>query len=120
MTVRPEAHPGSGLARPDAFDWSARVAVDLASLEPDVSVVALGGNDTQGLLKADGTVISDVADPAWAAEYSRRAGALLDRLVADGRPLVWVGAPMARDDAMNTRLSVIRSVMLAVVARHPP
>ena len=118
VTVRPEAHPGSGLARPDAFDWSARVAVDLASLEPDVSVVALGGNDTQGLLKADGTVISDVADPAWAAEYSRRAGALLDRLVADGRPLVWVGAPMARDDAMNTRLSVIRSVMLAVVARH--
>ena len=42
----------SGLARPDYFDWSARLHEHVPVVDPDIVVITFGGNDAQGLLDA--------------------------------------------------------------------
>lgn len=115
----------SGLARPDFFDWPAHFAQVLPAVDPDIVVVTLGGNDSQGLAIADGTFIAqsptgDAADDAeWRAEYGRRAGAVMDQLLADGRTLVWVGIPNDDNDDVTVRLRVQDEVAKAEAAKRP-
>ena len=44
----------SGLARPDYFDWNARLHEHVPVVDPDIVVITFGGNDAQGLLDAVG------------------------------------------------------------------
>ena len=46
----------SGLARPDYFDWRARLHEHVPAVDPDIVVITFGGNDAQGLLDAGGGV----------------------------------------------------------------
>ncbi|MEX0847545.1 MAG: DUF459 domain-containing protein, partial [Ilumatobacteraceae bacterium] len=115
----------SGLARPDFFDWPAHFTQVLAQVDPDIVVVTLGGNDSQGLAIADGTFIAqsptgDAADDAeWRAEYGERAGAVMDQLTAGGRTLIWVGIPNDDNDDVTTRLRVQDEVAKAEAAKRP-
>jgi hypothetical protein len=40
---------GTGLARPDVFDWMEEYPAMIASEKPDAVIVAIGANDGQGL-----------------------------------------------------------------------
>ena len=100
---------GTGLVRPDRFNWLAQFRADMTNQKPDIVVVEFGGNDTQGIPLPTGDIQS-VTDPRWAAEYGRRVGAAMDLLNAQGRKLIWVGVPNSRDDAKNAELAVIRQV----------
>jgi hypothetical protein len=101
---------GTGLVRPDRYNWLAQFRADMANLKPDIVVVEFGGNDTQGIPLPGGQDIQSVLDPRWAAEYGRRVGAVMDLLSASGRKLIWVGVPNSRDDAKNAELAVVRQV----------
>ena len=103
---------GTGLVRPDRYNWLAQFRADMANLKPDIVVVEFGGNDTQGIPMAGGQDIQSVLDPRWAVEYGKRVGAAMDLLNAAGRKLVWVGVPNSRDDAKNAELAVVRQVTL--------
>jgi hypothetical protein len=115
----------SGLARPDFFDWPAHFAQVLPAVDPDIVVVTLGGNDSQGLAVADGTFIAQSptgnadADAEWRAEYGRRVGAAMDQVLADGRTLIWVGIPNDDNDDVTTRLRVQDEVAKAEAAKRP-
>ena len=110
---------GTGLVRPDTFDWPAQLRKDLANVRPDIVVVEFGGNDTQGIPVPGGQDIKEVTDPPWAVEYARRVGAVMDLVMASGRKLIWVGAPMARDPKQNDALAVIRTVVSGEAAKRP-
>lgn len=115
----------SGLARPDFFDWPAHLSEVLPAVDPDIVVMTLGGNDSQGLSVADGTFIaqSPTGDPAkdaeWRAEYGKRVGAVMDQTLADGRTLIWVGIPNDDNDDVTTRLRVQDEVAKAEAAKRP-
>ena len=109
----------SGLVRPDFFDWPKHFEQQIAKLNPDIVVIDFGGNDTQGILLADGTAISDVQSPEWSAEYARRVGAVMDFLSQGGRKLIWVGVPNAVEDDHTARLAVVRKVYQDEVAKRP-
>jgi uncharacterized protein len=100
---------GTGLVRPDRFNWLAQFRADMTNQKPDIVVVEFGGNDTQGIPLPTGDIQS-VTDPRWAGEYGRRVGAAMDLLNAQGRKLIWVGVPNSRDEAKNAELAVIRQV----------
>ena len=112
------AEVGTGLVRPDRYNWPAQLKADMASLKPDVVVVEFGGNDTQGIPMPGGQDIQSVLDPKWAVEYARRVGATMDLLNAENRKLVWVGVPNNRDDAKTAELAVIRQVCQNEAARR--
>ncbi len=87
---------GTGLVRPDFFDWSIYAQQLMDQYQPEAVVVLMGGNDGQGITLADGQVLPDGTD-AWAKEYRRRVGVVM-RIFANGgkRRVYWVPMPIPR------------------------
>jgi hypothetical protein len=114
----------SGLARPDYFDWNARLREQVPAVDPDIVVITFGGNDAQGLLDSGGGVVafqpvpdSDNAD--WRAEYGERVGEVMDFLVEDGRTVIWVGIPNDDDPDVTFRMQVQDETAKAEAAKRP-
>ncbi len=103
---------GTGLVRPDFFDWSIYAKQLLAEQNPEAIVVMMGGNDGQGITLADGTVLPDGTD-GWAKEYRRRVEVVM-RIFADNgkRRVYWVPMPIPR----NAKLAVDYHLMDLAVA----
>jgi hypothetical protein len=105
----------SGLARPDFFDWPARIHDQVPLVNPDIVVVTFGGNDGQpihGLNK-------NVDTPEWREEYGKRVSDVMDYLSADGRTLIWVGIPNAGSPSLTARLEIQNQVVKEQIAKHP-
>lgn len=109
----------TGLSRPDHFDWPATLVGDAAALKPEVAVLMFGGNDAQGIVAPDGTVLGEVDSSAWRAEYGRRAGSVMDALARRDRIIFWVGQPPMRDGDFDRRVQVINEVVRAEAAERP-
>jgi hypothetical protein len=103
---------GTGLVRPDFFDWSLYAKQLLAEQNPEAIVVMMGGNDGQGFTLADHSVLVD-GTPAWAQEYRRRVEVVM-RIFADNgkRRVYWVPMPIPR----NAKLAVDYHLMDVAVA----
>jgi hypothetical protein len=108
----------SGLTRPDFFDWPARLQDQVRQIQPDVVVIDFGGNDAQPIRLESGDTV-DVSDPRWSAEYTKRASEAMDFLSADGRKVIWVGTPNAREPGFTKRLGTLRDAVKAALAKHP-
>ncbi|HNL49226.1 MAG TPA: GDSL-type esterase/lipase family protein [Microthrixaceae bacterium] len=115
VVVKVIGEPGTGLARPDNFDWPTRLRALAADFPPDVLVFSVGSNDAQDLTDAAGDVVVPMSDEqAWDAEYSRRLAEVFDAFrPADGEDpttrVVWVGhVRTARDDVADTNRRVHR------------
>lgn len=101
----------SGLARPDFFNWPARLQEIVAEDDPDVFVVMFGANDGQNIA-ARGNVLP-FASQEWQREYGRRVSAVMDILSGDGRRLYWVGQPIARSGDFDAKMRVLNGIYAA-------
>ena len=122
VTTELDYKESSGLARPDYFDWPAEIDAKLPEVDPDIVVATFGGNDAQGLAVADGEFI--IGDPVanedeWVAEYSERAGAVMDQLLADGRTVIWVGIPNDDNPEVTARMAIQDQAAKAAAAERP-
>ncbi len=108
----------SGLTRPDFFNWPARLQDQVRKLRPDVVVIDFGGNDAQQIKTDDGKTY-DVTDPQWLVEYAKRVGETMDFLTQDGRKVIWVGTPNARDPDFTNRLAILRQAEMQEAAKRP-
>ncbi len=87
---------GTGLVRPDFFDWSLYAQQLVNQYHPEAVVVLMGGNDGQGITLANGQVLPDGTD-AWAKEYRRRVEVVMRIFSGNGtRRVYWVPMPVAR------------------------
>lgn len=110
---------GTGLARLDAFDWLAKIEELCAAQRPAIAVVALGANDRQPIQLAAGGIAA-VGSPEWAAEYGRRLGEAMDRLIAGGcEQVVWLLLPPMREPVMNAHAQQVNQLLKAAAAARP-
>jgi len=112
----------SGLSRPDFFNWPEQFRDRLPAVDPDIVVVTFGGNDAQGIAEIDGEFI--LHDPVgerkeWSAEYTRRAGEVMDLLAEDGRTVIWVGIPNDDNPEVTARMRVQDQAAKAAAATRP-
>jgi hypothetical protein len=108
----------SGLANPRYFDWPARLGQAMATRPaPDVVVLFLGGNDHLQMSAPHGAV--QPGQPAWAEEYKRRAGEMMDVAGRAGAQVYWVGMPAVRDRARNSSVAAINAALVAAAAERP-
>ncbi len=93
MVVKVIGEEGTGLARPDRFDWPTRLTALARDFPPKVLVFSVGSNDAQDLRDTTGNVVTRFADTAaWDAAYSQRLGASFDAFAPPtGTRVVWVG-----------------------------
>lgn len=92
LQVRAIGEDGTGLARPDVFDWPARLGELADEFPPEVLVFSVGSNDAQDLTDVDGEVVATMAeDDRWDAEYSDRLARVFDEFADTATTVVWVG-----------------------------
>ena len=104
--ARVDGRLATGLERPDVFNWFTYVRDALVRLEPRAVVVSFGANDDHDYMTGipPGVTIGPFGSSTWIDEYRRRVGGLMDEITAQGRFLVWVGAPIVRDAAESSAL----------------
>ena len=108
---------GTGLARPDVFNWQLEYPAMLKEARPDYIVVAMGANDGQGFVE-DGVTYA-FGSAGWQRIYERRVDAYLRMLEKNGATVVWLGLPPMKDDALGARMDWINRVDYSVVSASP-
>lgn len=111
---------GTGLARPDRFDWPARLQKLAREFPPATLVFSVGSNDAQDLTDAAGKVVVPFSDSArWDAEYSRRLAASFDAFAGSSTTVVWVGHVRTREDRVGTVNRRVHGLAVAVAETRP-
>jgi hypothetical protein len=111
---------GTGLARPDRFDWPARLRTLAKDFPPQVLVFSVGSNDAQDLTDAHGKTVARMADhDAWDAEYSRRLAAAFDAFEHSGTRVVWVGHVRTADERVGAMNRHVHELATDVAATRP-
>jgi hypothetical protein len=108
---------GTGLARPEVFDWRTEYPAMLKDAHPDVVLVAIGANDGQGFV--DDHVVYPFGTEGWKAIYQERVQAYLDLLEAGGATVVWLGLPPMKSDIYDERIALVNRIDYAVVSASP-
>jgi uncharacterized protein len=108
---------GTGLARPDVFDWMSEYPAMVGDAHPDTIIVAIGANDGQDFL--DGDKPLKVGSDAWVSVYQQRTQQFLAMLTANGARVVWIGLPPMRAAGYNSRIDLINRISLSVVSTNP-
>lgn len=108
---------GTGLARPDTFDWPARLTELARDFPPQVLVLSLGSNDAQALVDAQGQPVAALADTqAWEAEYATRLAASFDAFEGTGTKVVWVGHVRTQEERVGTVNRRVHEIATEVAA----
>lgn len=109
----------TGLARPDYFDWPARLAeVAARPAAPEAVVVFMGANDDQNMITAEDALV-EMTTREWRDEYRRRAAAAMDGFRAAGTPVFWVGLPIMREPHESAVARDINAALAAEAAARP-
>jgi hypothetical protein len=106
----------TGLARPDYYNWPARLREITADTDPDAFVVMFGANDGQNIA-AEGAVL-EFGSGAWEREYRARVDAVMELLSDDGRMLYWVGQPLARSADFDAKMQVLNAIYAEAAQGH--
>ena len=108
---------GTGLARPDFFNWMDEYPAMLGAEKPAVVIVAIGANDGQGFI-VDGKVQSFGTDQ-WRNTYQARVAGFLAMVERSGARVVWVGLPPMRSWSYNEKVAMINRIDYTVVSEDP-
>lgn len=108
---------GTGLARPEVFNWMDEYPAMIGAEKPDVVLVAIGANDGQGFV-VDRKVLACGSDE-WRKVYQQRVADFLALLEDNGARVVWVGLPPMRIPAYQDKMAMINRIDYTVVSQHP-
>lgn len=108
---------GTGLARPDVFNWMDQYPAMLGSEKPDVVIVAIGANDGQSFV-VDGKVLL-FGSEEWRKIYQARVADFLAMVESTGAKVLWAGLPPMRSVPFNQRISIVNRIAYTVVSRDP-
>jgi hypothetical protein len=120
-TLGVDGRIGTGLTRPDVFNWFRELRAQLARHRPHVVVLALGGNDDHGYMTGlpRGVSVTDFGDATWKREYRRRVGGLFDAIRRAGAFTVWLGLPQTSSSGQTRRFGVLNAAVLAEARLRP-
>jgi hypothetical protein len=108
---------GTGLARPDVYDWPAKLPELLDQDIPDLAIVSFGLNDRQDNF-AEGRRQHYFRSDAWRQAYVERIESILKSLSDRKVRTVWVGLPVMRDPKVSKDAEYLNSIYAEVVPKH--
>jgi uncharacterized protein len=108
---------GTGLARPEVFNWQTEYPAMLKGMKPDYVVVAIGANDGQGFVE-DGVTYPFGSD-GWKAIYERRVQEYLAMLQSTGATVVWLGLPPMKSGVYDEKIAWVNRIFYSVVTATP-
>jgi hypothetical protein len=108
---------GTGLSRPEVFNWMDEYPAMLGAEKPDVVIVAMGANDGQGFV-VDGKVLAYGSD-GWRKVYQDRLAGYLAMVAAGGARVVWLGLPPMRVPVYDEKIVLLNRIAYSVVSKNP-
>ena len=108
---------GTGLARPEVFNWMDQYPAMIGTEKPDVVLVAIGANDGQGFVVDHKVLVCGSEE--WRKVYQQRVADFLALLEADGARVVWIGLPPMRIPVYQEKMAMINRIDFTVVSQHP-
>jgi len=108
---------GTGLGRPDVFNWPAQYPQLLGAARPELVICAIGANDAQNF-QVDRTVYS-FGTPAWKQMYAERVREFAKLLTRDGARVLWIGMPVMRESGFARRMTSLNGLVKEVLAEFP-
>jgi hypothetical protein len=99
----------SGLVRNDYYDWPGKLPEIAKKQKPDAILVAIGGNDRQGIDTDSGPYA--LGTDGWRTAYAGRVNALVDALRATGKPALWVGLMPVQSSTMSRDYSTFNGIV---------
>lgn len=111
---------GTGLARPEYYNWPEHFAKDvIPKQDPDIIVAMFGANDDQNL-EVDGKVL-DKYTPEWFEEYRGRVGKLMDLMKSpeNDRLIIWVGVPPPGPQSKIGHMDTINFIFWEEATKRP-
>jgi lysophospholipase L1-like esterase len=107
---------GTGLTRPDYYDWPTELATDLPIDHPQLVVVMIGANDGQDF---PGPPDVPYGSSEWNTMYAARVGSFMTEASSDGAQVLWVGMPPMQNPVLSAKMDNINSIVQRQAARHP-
>ncbi|MEO0619628.1 MAG: DUF459 domain-containing protein [Pseudomonadota bacterium] len=99
IKVSKRTKAGTGLARPDVYNWPRALRRVVRRERPDILVLLIGGNDRQDM-RHKGRRYERFSKP-WSREYVRRLERFADQLEESGAQIFWIGLPNVRSARMT-------------------
>ncbi len=115
LPITRAAQLGTGLARPDVYDWMKVVPSLLERDQPRFVVVALGANDATALLEGDEQI--DYGTARWRQVYAARVEAMMRALAGTRARVLWLTLPPMRDRKLTSRGASLNGVFASGARR---
>lgn len=117
-TIFYDYHISTGLARPDYFNWPARLSeVAQQDPRPELFVYMVGGNDDQAMV-VDGVRL-EVATPEWWNEYRVRIATFMDVVAFADARLIWVGLPPMKSGVRAEMTPIVNQIAAEEADKRP-
>jgi uncharacterized protein len=111
---------GSGLARPDIYDWASAIPKILERHQVDLAIVLIGTNDGQDIRSDNGRLT--FGSSQWSAAYQAKVDEIVRAFTEHGGTVYWVGLPPMRsanhEEAVTTIADLQRERVLANGAKY--
>jgi lysophospholipase L1-like esterase len=117
LSVEVQHEISTSLARPDYFNWPARLAEVVEEQDPEAVVFFIGANDHQDMADDEGNRLVEGSED-WQREWTRRLAITFDLLEADDRRIFWVTQPPMRDGGLDDGINQINALAAAVIAER--
>tara|TARA_B110001454_G_scaffold219202_1_gene251953 strand:- start:32595 stop:33632 length:1038 start_codon:yes stop_codon:yes gene_type:complete len=106
-TMEIKSKSGTGLSRPDVFDWVNYV--DKQKDKYEKMLIFLGTNDAQSLLINKKAIPFDSKE--WKDEYSLRVRTLLQKACSKSKQVYWVSSLRMRSDSFDAKMRSLHEVV---------
>jgi len=107
---------GTGLTRPDYYDWPTELASDLPVDSPQLVIVMMGANDGQDFI---GPPDVPYGSAEWDSMYATRVGSFMTQATSTGAQVLWVGMPPMQNPVLSAKMGHLDSIVEAQAAKHP-
>jgi hypothetical protein len=104
-----DARNGTGLSRPDHFDWNEELDRLVAAEAPTLVVASIGLNDRQDVIMPDKTKYR-LGTPEWLTQYRQNVADFYARAGAGGASVIIVGLPNLRDAKAETHALLLNGI----------
>jgi uncharacterized protein len=116
-----ESRLSTGLARPDLYNWFARIQEAPRQIQPKVAVFSFGADDAHDFMAGvpGGRRVGALGTRSWSAEYRRRVDGVTRELNALGVYVVWLGLPVPDGPGFKKSFPIVNGILASVAAAHP-
>lgn len=107
---------GSGLARPNIYDWKARLPRTLENREIDIALIFIGANDAQDM-RIDGQYLV-FNSPEWKAAYTANVETMIAQLKERNIAIYWLEQAPVAQEVLDIRLQTISKIHRELAAKY--